>query len=84
VTPWRRISGGWAINLDGSDAARVFSLPRIEVRSSPQGWRSECFLADGRRSEFGSPYLGGVAAVMAEAVAYADRLLGPVAAAGPA
>lgn len=74
---WARISEGWALNLDGTDAALVFSLPRIEVRSSPRGWRSECLLADGTRSEVGSAYQGGVAAAKATAVAQAGRMLDP-------
>jgi hypothetical protein len=78
MTRWSRIAGGWAVNLDGTDAALVFSLPRVEVRSSPQGWRSACFLTDGRQSEWTLPYPGGVAATMADALAQAARLLAPV------
>jgi len=77
VLSWARISEGWALNLDGTNAALVFSLPRIEVRSSARGWRSECLLADGTRSEVGSAYQGGVAAAKATALAQAERLLGP-------
>jgi len=78
VISWARITEGWAINLDGTNAALVFSLPRIEVRSSSRGWRSECLLADGTRSECGTAYQGGVAAAKAGALAQAERLLGPV------
>jgi len=74
MTRWSRTSDGWAVNLDGTDAAFVFSLPRVEVRSSPYGWRSACFFADGRQSEWTSPYPGGVAAAMADALAHAARL----------
>lgn len=77
---WSKIADGWALNLDGTDAALVFALPRVEVHSSPQGWRSACFLADGRRSEWTLPYPGGVAATMADALAHAERILAP---AGP-
>jgi hypothetical protein len=77
VTSWARISEGWALNLDGSDAAQVFSLPRIEVRSSPRGWRSECLLPDGTRAECGVASQGDVAEAKASAVAQAGRLLGP-------
>jgi len=77
VLSWARISEGWALNLDGTNAALVFSLPRIEVRSSVRGWRSECLLSDGTRSECGVAYQGGVAAAKATALAQAERLLGP-------
>jgi hypothetical protein len=75
ATPWHRIAGGFAMNLDGTDASAVFTLPRVEVRASPKGWRSECLLADGRRGELAPPYLGGAAAAMADAVPRAQRLV---------
>lgn len=75
MTNWSRTADGWAVNLDGTDAALVFSLPRVEVRSSPQGWRSACFFSDGRQSEWTLPYAGGMAATMADALAHARRLL---------
>jgi len=77
MTTWKRISGGWALNLDGSDAAATFALPRLEVRASPQGWRSECLHADGRRGELAPPCLGGAVMAMSDALANAKRLLGP-------
>lgn len=77
VIAWARTAEGWALNLDGSDAAVVFSLPRLEVRSSARGWRSECLLLDGTRSESGGASLGGVAAAKASALEQAERLLGP-------
>jgi len=51
MTGWARIPTGWALNLDGSDAAAVFSLPRLEVHPSAQGWRSLCLLQDGTRTD---------------------------------
>jgi len=51
VSGWTRVAGGWALNLDGSDAAAVFSLPRLEVHPSAQGWRSLCLLQDGTRTD---------------------------------
>ncbi len=51
MTSWARIPGGWAFNLDGSDAARVFSLPRLEVHPTAQGWRGLCLRRDGTRSD---------------------------------
>jgi hypothetical protein len=77
VTRWSRITGGWAVNLDGSDAALGFSLPRVEVRSTPSGFRSACFFADGRQTEWTQPYAGGAEATMQEALARAQRLLTP-------
>jgi len=71
---WSRISDGWAINLDGTNATLAFTLPRIEVRSTSAGWQSECLHADGTRSSWGAPYHGGVAAVKATALAHAERL----------
>lgn len=75
MTIWFRIPGGWAVNLDGSNASLVFALPRVEVRSSPAGWTSECLFTDGTRGVCAPPYPGGAAAVMAEAVDHARRLL---------
>jgi hypothetical protein len=51
VTGWVRVASGWAVNLDGSDAAAAFRLPRLEVHPSAQGWRSLCLLQDGTRSD---------------------------------
>jgi hypothetical protein len=48
---WARIASGWATNLDGSDAAAVFSLPRLEVHPSVRGWRSLCLRQDGTRTD---------------------------------
>ena len=73
---WERISDGWAVNMDGTNAALVFSLPRLEIHSSPRGWRSECLMLDGTRRECGGVYLGGVAAAQATALAQALPMLG--------
>ncbi len=45
---WAKTTDGWALNLDGTDAATGFSLPRLELHSSPRGWECLCLLADGR------------------------------------
>jgi hypothetical protein len=47
MVSWSRTLDGWAVNLDGSDAARQFTLPRIELRSGPGGWTCACLLRDG-------------------------------------
>lgn len=44
---WNRTLDGWAVNLDGSDAANHFTLPRIELHSGPWGWTCLCRLQDG-------------------------------------
>lgn len=44
---WERTENGWAVNLDGTSAALTFTLPRIELRSSPHGWACVCHLEDG-------------------------------------
>lgn len=48
MTGWTRTGDGWAFNVDGTDAAAGFSLPRLELHSSTQGWQCLCLLADGR------------------------------------
>jgi hypothetical protein len=56
---WARIANGWAFNLDRSDAAKAFSLPRLELHPSPAGWSCLCLLLDGTshqvRGLVGSP-----------------------------
>jgi hypothetical protein len=74
---WARTAEGWAVNLDGSDAGAVFSLPRVEVRSSSQGWRLLCFLADGTRRERAGGSLGSAGAAKAAAIGDAGRMVGP-------
>jgi hypothetical protein len=44
---WARIADGWAVNLDGSDAAAGVSFPRLELRSGVGGWECACLLPDG-------------------------------------
>jgi hypothetical protein len=44
---WARIPDGWALNLDGTDASRSFSLPRLELRAGRGGWTGVCHLPDG-------------------------------------
>ena len=34
LTGWARIGNGWAFNLDRTDAAKAFSLPRLEIHKS--------------------------------------------------
>ncbi len=44
---WTRTNDGWAVNLDGTNAVQTFSLPRIEIRTSSQGWNCACHLGNG-------------------------------------
>ncbi len=44
---WSQTENGWAVNLDGTNAALQFTLPRIEIRSGPHGWTCTCHLVDG-------------------------------------
>jgi len=44
---WSRTASGWAVNLDGSDAAREYALPRLEIRFSSRGWTCACHMPDG-------------------------------------
>jgi hypothetical protein len=76
-TTWARTTDGWALNVDGSDAAQAFSLPRLELRSSSRGWRSLCFLADGQQQEQPGGAESTLMAAKAAAVTQAARLLGP-------
>jgi hypothetical protein len=46
---WAKTDDGWAVNLDGSDAAEQFALPRLELRASAQGWSCVCMLPNGNR-----------------------------------
>jgi len=77
MSGWARTTDGWAMNLDGSDAALVFSLPRLELRSSPRGWRSLCFLVDGSQREVAGGSAESLVAAKASAVEQARGLLGP-------
>ena len=44
---WARTADGWALNVDGTDAAAQFSLPRLELHSSAHGWQGLCLSAHG-------------------------------------
>jgi hypothetical protein len=47
VISWCRTLEGWAVNLDGTNAAHAFSLPRIELHSGPAGWTCICHRPNG-------------------------------------
>lgn len=44
---WFKTVDGWAVNLDGSNAAGEFRLPRIELHSGPKGWTCICHRQNG-------------------------------------
>lgn len=77
MTAWARTAEGWALNVDGTDAARVFSLPRLEVRSTAHGWRSLCLMPDGTVRDRPGGTAGTVSAAKAVALEQAGRMLGP-------
>jgi hypothetical protein len=60
---WSRTEEGWAVNLDGTNAALTFSLPRIELRSGSRGWTCACHLGNGtsRLVPLGHPATTGAA-----------------------
>jgi hypothetical protein len=77
MSGWARTTDGWAMNLDGSDGGLVFSLPRLELRSSSRGWRSLCFLPDGSQREIPGGSADSLMAAKATAVDQARGILGP-------
>jgi hypothetical protein len=77
MSGWARIADGWAVNLDGSDGGLVFSLPRVELRSSSTGWRAVCFLAGGGRREWACGSADSLTAVKTMAVEQARGFVGP-------
>ncbi len=44
---WSKTEDGWAVNLDGTNAAGEFRLPRIELHSGPKGWTCICHRQNG-------------------------------------
>jgi hypothetical protein len=77
MVKWSRTGDGWAVNLDGTDAAECFSLPRVELRAGAGGWRSACLLADGTVREGGASAAGDLRGAKADAVFRARGLLAP-------
>ncbi len=74
---WSRTPDGWALNLDGTDAAREFTLPRIELHAGPRGWTAVCRLADGGSRTVALGAATTVAAAKRAAVAEALLAFGP-------
>ena len=74
---WARIPDGWALNLDGSDASRSFSLPRLELHAGPGGWTGVCHLPDGTSRPAAVGAAPTADAAKRAAVEEARRTLGP-------
>jgi hypothetical protein len=74
---WMRTEDGWAVNLDGTDAALTFSLPRIELHTSPRGWSCTCHLANGTTRTVALGPASSVAAAMRLGVEDGLVALGP-------
>jgi hypothetical protein len=70
---WSRTPDGWAVNLDGSNAAHQFALPRIELHSGPGGWTCICRLGDGTARPV--PVTGATSAAQAKRAGVEDALL---------
>jgi hypothetical protein len=77
MTAWARISDGWALNLDGTDAARSFSLPRLELHSGAGGWTCAFHLPDGTSRVVSIGSVPTAVAAKRVAVEEALRALGP-------
>lgn len=69
---WARTPDGWAVNLDGTNAAREFRLPRLELHSGRQGWTSVCHLEDGTQRPL--PLGSSESASEAKRIAVAEAL----------
>jgi hypothetical protein len=44
---WAKTTDGWALNVDGTDAATRFAFPRLELHCGARGWQCRCLLANG-------------------------------------
>jgi hypothetical protein len=73
---WARTTDGFAANLDGTDAAREFSFPRLELHSGPAGWEGRCLLPNGTALDLPVGHASTNAA-KAALVAHAREALGP-------
>jgi hypothetical protein len=77
MTAWVRTEDGWAVNLDGTDAAREFALPRLELHSGSHGWTCVCHLEDGTTRPLVMGPASTAAAARRAAVEHALAALGP-------
>ena len=52
---WARTADGWALNLDGTNGAAQFALPRLELHSGAHGWVCVCLLPNGTSRRSNTP-----------------------------
>ena len=64
------------MNLDGTDAGREFTLPRLELRSGPHGWTCACHLEGGTTRTLAIGPAGSAAEARRIAVERARAALG--------
>jgi hypothetical protein len=76
MSGWVRTPDGWAVNLDGSDAATSFALPRIELHASRLGWTGVCHLEGGATRPLALHAAGSAAGAKRAAVEEARPALG--------
>lgn len=65
------------MNLDGTSAAIVFALPRIELRAGPQGWECVCHLSNATSVRVPVTHAPTAAAAMRAAGEGSVQALGP-------
>ncbi len=70
---WAQTRDGWAVNLDGTNAADEFTLPRVELNSGPQGWTCVCHRQNGTSRQ--RPLSGAATTPAAKRAAIAEALL---------
>jgi hypothetical protein len=73
---WVQTPDGWAVNLDGTNAAAGFSLPRVELHSGPRGWTCVCHLANGTSRQLPLGDVASTSAAKRAALAAASPMLG--------
>lgn len=74
---WCRTRDGWAVNLDGTSAALVFALPRIELRAGARGWECVCHLSNATSLRVPIAHAPTAAAAMRAAGEGSLEALGP-------
>ena len=74
---WCRTANGWALNLDGTSAAVVFALPRIELQAGPRGWDCVCHLSNGSSLRVAIGHTTTTGAAMRAAAEGSLEALGP-------
>ncbi len=73
---WAQTPDGWALNLDGTNAATEYTLPRVELLAGPHGWTCVCHNRNGTASELPLGRAGSISAAKRSALAEALRTAG--------